>query len=1080
MAKKKVGIELDPTINPNAARTIAEKLAQITSVANKNNIFSSAQKANNSYQQHSGNYMSGTAGANLQAQTDQMLRLIDKGHQLKRELKELQQNHGDPSQIKAKRQELGYGTDYNFDKITRRLRNHGAYRQESRDSVGIGSNFKPIYDNFTELHKEGRTSRPAGIKGSIDQQNEHTSALRGIADDFGGFKRKANSIGGQINRNRNTLTSAESRGKISYEAYTALKGRMSDQQSQVQSTLGDFGKKSQDISSQIGSRKDSISAINNNDKLDSETKLKRTSEINDEIKALQKQKDELDSATKSLTKFAATLDNQQHSLDKSVENRDVRVGHSKDSVLGMLASRKTSLLLGASGNAINGVKNGIAGGNQLRQQMEGNINGVVLGNAINGGSVVNAGDNHLQDTLSRNGVPFGKSVTTMAQYANALSSTGNTSATKAASGANQMAGFSRYNNVSDETTTGIFQTLGQSGALGGNPSNTISTLSKQFSGMLANNRLGGRAQEQAEGLQSIYSTAQAQGGTMSTNEAKQLMAMQSVLSKGSGGKSMVGQQGAQNIAGVANMFASNGFNDPFLRAGFAGNNAQYSGQQGLYHLQSDMMNPLAHPQSMSNGIRAMAQGRGGYWGAVEKLQESGVDQKGAQQIVKQSLNGNISNANLKKIQEAEESKGKSTQKNSKAQFKANGNSTLDISVSIDDEGKMHTSESMDKGRAMSNGAKGLVNQTGVGAMAGSMVGSVAGGASSMIGMMGADLLGKGAGKLLGKTKLGSKLFNSKLGSFMDLDGFTSAGSTAEKTASGLTKSSRIVRGVNLGKGTAEAASGASKVGLLSRAGSTLGKSVGVLGKAKPLLRVGGKILGKAAGPLAIAGTAVDAFGQLKGANKRNRGSKIGKATGVMAGGLGGMYAGGATGAAIGTAVLPGVGTAIGAGVGSIAGSLAGTDIGKSVGGFFGSMFDPKKKKKSTDNHTTASKKQKHYLYTIQKDLHSIKNLVAAFNKVALQGTAGSNGQNKNDNSYDNKSDADIAHMEQSAVDNNALSNGGGSNQTINQSLKFDFRGSSAPASELSNVQSRVQHLVRNASNGRNANNDFWSTSKTLS
>ena len=71
-------------------------------------------------------------------------------------------------------------------------------------------------------------------------------------------------------------------------------------------------------------------------------------------------------------------------------------------------------------------------------------------------------------------------------------------------------------------------------------------------------------------------------------------------------------------------------------------------------------------------------------------------------------------------------------------------------------------------------------------------------------------------------------------------------------------------------------------------------------------------------------------------------------------------------------------------------------------------------------------------------------------------------------------------MEQSAVDNNALSSDGGSNQTINQSLKFDFRGSSAPASELSEVQSRVQHLVRNASNSRNANNDFWSTSKTLS
>lgn len=104
-------------------------------------------------------------------------------------------------------------------------------------------------------------------------------------------------------------------------------------------------------------------------------------------------------------------------------------------------------------------------------------------------------------------------------------------------------------------------------------------------------------------------------------------------------------------------------------------------------------------------------------------------------------------------------------------------------------------------------------------------------------------------------------------------------------------------------------------GLLSGKGAISGlKSLGKSGGAKGIL----KSLGKGA----LSATPLDAVlsaTELIGMNKKNKGEKIGRATG--------SFAGGAAGAAIGTAILPGIGTVLG----GIGGTLLGTKLGGAMG-----------------------------------------------------------------------------------------------------------------------------------------------------
>lgn len=98
-----------------------------------------------------------------------------------------------------------------------------------------------------------------------------------------------------------------------------------------------------------------------------------------------------------------------------------------------------------------------------------------------------------------------------------------------------------------------------------------------------------------------------------------------------------------------------------------------------------------------------------------------------------------------------------------------------------------------------------------------------------------------------------------------------------------------------------------------------------------ILKTGLKGLGtaaKAVGPLDLVASGIDLIGM----NKKNRGTKIGQATGNLAGGV--------AGAAAGTAILPGIGTVIGGIAGSLGGEKLGGKLGKEIASGLG-KYGPK-------------------------------------------------------------------------------------------------------------------------------------------
>ncbi|GAY74355.1 peptidoglycan DD-metalloendopeptidase family protein [Lentilactobacillus kosonis] len=141
------------------------------------------------------------------------------------------------------------------------------------------------------------------------------------------------------------------------------------------------------------------------------------------------------------------------------------------------------------------------------------------------------------------------------------------------------------------------------------------------------------------------------------------------------------------------------------------------------------------------------------------------------------------------------------------------------------------------------------------------------------------------------------------------------GSDAEKAAGKLSPLKKALSSIgDLFKGSLKGGKGLFG-GLMRGKGLTSGiKALSEDGAAKGALKTVGKG--------ALSATPLDAVmsaTELIGINKRNKGEKIGRASGSLAGG--------AAGAAIGTAILPGIGTVLG----GIGGTLIGTKLGGAIG-----------------------------------------------------------------------------------------------------------------------------------------------------
>ena len=566
----------------------------------------------------------------------------------------------------------------------------------------------------------------------------------------------------------------------------------------------------------------------------------------------------------SINDLISTLDKQRDSIDEGreklssgVENGTIERELPRGSIGSMLKSRSFAIGFNFVNSVQNGIQSQFSGGSSSRMAMQDNINSITLPNGANGNTTHNA-DHTLTSDLAHEGINNGTGydATTMAQFAGTYAqNSGNTNVQQDVSAANYMSELSRYSGLGTQTTNALFSSLGQSGALSG--SGSVGSLTRQFQGMLTNSGTRGIANLQGQALNSVVSNLYGQGQTVSGTEASRLIATQGIMSK-YGGKAFQGTAGAQAMNNISNGISSNGYSNPFMRFAWAGSNPRYAGAVGQAQQQLDMNEPYKHPQELSSFIQNYKRtaGAGNDKITAARLMGSlGLSAEQSESLVKMSDNGDLTQSKLQAWEKKNHVSGKSTNRNEKKQFTAQGNSTLDIKVAVQENGQISASESMDGMRRLGNGATkglpGIVNSglSTVGTIAGSTLNTALSlaGAKAISGMTSRVFKGSLVGGTLKKASTWIHGKGGVLGKTADFMGGLFAGGKGEATAEGVSKGATVAEDVG------KAGEDASKAGVFSKVtgwGSKIlggAKDVGSLGKVAGIgskaLSLGGKFLG---------------------------------------------------------------------------------------------------------------------------------------------------------------------------------------------------------------------------------------------
>mgnify|MGYP000919449182 CR=1 FL=1 len=566
----------------------------------------------------------------------------------------------------------------------------------------------------------------------------------------------------------------------------------------------------------------------------------------------------------SINDLISTLDKQRDSINEGreklssgVKNGTIERELPRGSIGSMLKSRSFAIGFNFVNSVQNGIQSQFSSGSSSRMAMQDNINSITLPNGANGNTTHNA-DHTLTRDLAHKGINNGTGydATTMAQFAGTYAqSSGNTNVQQDVSAANYMSQLSRYSGLGTQTTNALFSSLGQAGALSG--SGSVGSLTRQFQGMLTNSGTRGIANLQGQALNSVVSNLYGQGQTVSGTEASRLIATQGIMSR-YGGKAFQGAAGAQAMNSINNGISSNGYSDPFMRFAWAGSNPRYAGAVGQAQQQLDMNEPYKHPQELSSFIQNYKRtaGAGNDKITAARLMGSlGLSAEQSESLVKMSDNGDLTQSKLQAWEKKNHVSGKSTNRNEKKQFTAQGNSTLDIKVAVQENGQISASESMDGMRRLGNGATkglpGIVNSglSTVGTIAGSTLNTALSlaGAKAITGMttrvFGGSLVG-------GTLKKASTWMHGKggiLGKTADFMGGLFAGGKGEEAAEGATKGATVAEDV--GK-AGEDASRAGVFGKVAGWGSKIlggikgaGALGGIAGLGSKALSFGGKFLG---------------------------------------------------------------------------------------------------------------------------------------------------------------------------------------------------------------------------------------------
>lgn len=798
---------------------------------------------------------------------------------------------------------------------------HSSISQASASGISSSGRVSPVgeygqmYQNLSGMHV-----RPSKIflEGtSREDRYAQANDKKKVQEEQRGMRRDVNHYSRSATHYSDSVDTAISRGKVTYNRnqelngqYNSALGGITSQQENVRSQLEGANERKQDIGSEMDQLRQSISQGKVSG--DGQAEADRLTKLEQEDKELAQTIANLKAFNDTLKKSRQNLNSAKARYDNSTESGNTSIGYDPNSFMGMMQRRMPSTVIGATSTAISGLRSASQSGNQSRMEAENSINADTLGSIANGtGDISHRSDVRYLSQLSNKGINNGTDYTgtQMAQFAgNFTNATGNTSTSAGVSAANSTSQLARFTGMGTSQANALISALGTSGAIS-NGSNTAD-LSNTIAGEVYSSRMAGKSPQQAQALSSIINSQVNNGIT--TKQAGDLAAVQGMQAKY--GSTMQGAAGGSAYTGLSSI-ATQGFNNPVSRMLFGGNNPKYAGVHGSALLYRDMTQATSHPWRLGSMIKNDLNNFGGDKQAaaanLSQLSGGKLSYKQALNYVNMEQKGQLNKSNIERQRNRDRKTGRNRNQHIRRQYSTQGNSTIDLRISIDQRGKIAMSNAGDGARRGGNAVGKVLPALawGVGGAVGGFAGSIVSKSAGTFLM--SRLFGKGASGIDGISKL---LKGTKLGGAMSsaTDWFkgTKAGSTV---MSGLGKGKSIlsgfgdtVKGSRFGQYASKASDlfkGSTIMQGMKTAGSAA-KDSKMFGGVSKLAGGASKVLGKIATPLAIAGYASDAV--------TDKNHVKGTAKGI--GGIAGTIAGGIFGGPLGAVAGGWAGEKLGAGV----------------------------------------------------------------------------------------------------------------------------------------------------------------------
>ena len=674
---------------------------------------------------------------------------------------------------------------------------HSSISQANANGVSSSGRVSPVgeygqmYQNLSNMHV-----RPSKIflEGTNrEDRYSQVEAKKQVQEEQRGMRRAVNHYSRSSTHYSDSIDTAISRGKVTYNRnkelngqYDSALGGINSQQENVHSQLEGASRRKQDIGSEMNQLRQSIS--NGNVSGDGQAEADRLSKLEQEDKELAQTIANLKSFNDTLKKSRENLNSAKARYENSTENGKTSVGYDPNSFMGMMQRRMPSTVIGATATALSGLRSASQSGNQSRLEAESSVNADTLGSIANGtGEISHRSDVSYLKQLSNTGISNGTdySGTQMAQFAgNFTGATGNTNTSAGVSAANSTSQLARFTGMGTSQANSLISALGTSGAIS-NGSNTAD-LNNTIAGEVYTSRMAGKSPQQAQALSSIINGQVNNGVT--TKQAGDLAAVQGMQSKY--GSTMQGTAGGSAYSGLASV-ATNGFNNPVSRALFGGNNPKYAGVHGSALLYRDMTQATTHPWKLGGMIKNDLNHFGGDKTAaaanLSQLSGGKLSYKQALNYVNMEQKGQLNKSNIENQKRRDRRTGKSRNQHIRRQYSTQGNSTIDLRISIDQRGKIAMSNAGDGPRRAGNAVGSHISPLlwGAGTVAGGWAGSVL--TKGLGTLVASSLGGKGVSSIADTFKL---LKGTKLGGAM-----SSAASWFKGTKAG----SSVIRGLGKGK-----------------------------------------------------------------------------------------------------------------------------------------------------------------------------------------------------------------------------------------------------------------------------------------